>query len=150
MLRDHKIVCISGRYTSMSRSTLSLLLLCLLQQALCSIPVEYSTITKVTSSDAAAVNKEFGTSCALQGNHAVVGAGGGGTAGTAYAFTGSGSSWSQTQQLTPSSSTTTALDYYAWEVALYGMLMCSFVCGGIIDLVTCLLLLPLRPTSLPL
>ena len=57
--------------------TLSILLLAFLEQAISQSALSYTSISKLTANDGiSAGQREFGTSCALEGDYAVVGAGG--------------------------------------------------------------------------
>lgn len=71
---------------------------------------------KLAPSDAAA-NDQFGTSVALSGDTAIIGAGlsGANDAGAAYAFLRTGSVWSQQQKLTASDAA--ASDFFGYSVA---------------------------------
>ena len=82
----------------------------------------WSPQRKLTASDGAA-NDEFGTSVALSGDTALVGAdradvSGNADQGAAYVFVRSGTSWNQQAKLTASDGA--ANDYFGWSVALSG------------------------------
>jgi len=82
----------------------------------------WSQQAKLTASDGAAYD-EFGSSVALSGNTALVGAytdkvGGNAEQGSAYVFTRSGTVWSQQAKLTASNGA--AGDWFGWSVALLG------------------------------
>ncbi|WP_095987402.1 DUF7507 domain-containing protein [Cystobacter fuscus] len=82
----------------------------------------WSEQAKLTASDAAALDS-FGTSVALSGDTAVVGAPNDDTAagsetGSAYVFVRSGTAWSQQAHLTASDAA--AGDFFGWSVAISG------------------------------
>ncbi|MGH8426773.1 MAG: FG-GAP repeat protein, partial [Gammaproteobacteria bacterium] len=82
----------------------------------------WSQTTKLTASDGAA-NAQFGIAVALDGSSAFIGANhasvdGNNAEGEAYVFTGSGSNWTQTQELTASDGA--AFYFFGWAIALDG------------------------------
>jgi hypothetical protein len=82
---------------------------------------EWRTIQKLTASDGKA-GDVFGSSVAIDGNCAIVGAhwhdANGTNSGSAYVFQCSGSTWSQTQKLVPLDGA--AHDYFGFSVAIGG------------------------------
>jgi hypothetical protein len=77
----------------------------------------WSQQAKLTAADRAQ-GDSFGSSMAISGSTAVVGAFGAGLVGAAYVFVGSGTTWSQQAKLTASDSVLG--DYFGYSVAIYG------------------------------